>query len=132
MVHIKEGRTYNEVATFLCVKPETVKGWIKRFKDSGLAGLKESYRSGAKRKLASHQEAEFKAATIALQEEREGGRITGHDVQKLLNDTFQVDCKLSSTYNYLHQVDLSWITVRSKHPKQDPEKQVHFKKTFKP
>lgn len=106
-------------------------GWVRRFKDNGLEGLRESPRSGAKRKLAGDQEAEFKASVIALQEEREGGRITGHDVQILLKNKFQVDCNLSSVYNYLHHVGLSWITVRSKHPKHDPEKQAHFKKTFK-
>ena len=27
MAHLNEGRTYREVATYLCVKPETVKGY---------------------------------------------------------------------------------------------------------
>ena len=131
MAHLVEGRSYNEVAIFLCVGLDTVKGWVRRFKDEGLKGLRESNRSGAKRKLKAHQEVEFKSSVIALQDEREGGRITGHDVQQLLKDKFQVACGLSSVYNYLHHINLSWITVRSKHPKQDPEEQEQFKKTFK-
>ena len=128
-MHLQAGREYDEIALFLGVEKETVKGWIKRFRKGGLDGLKESPRSGAKRKLLISQDAEFKASVLALQEEREGGRITGKDVQILLQDDFQVSCVLSSTYNYLHRVDLSWITVRSKHPKQDQEKQDTFKKT---
>jgi transposase len=129
MMHLQAGREYDEIALFLGVKKEAVKGWIKRFRKEGLDGLKESPRSGAKRKLLTAQDAEFKASVLALQEEREGGRITGKDVQTLLQDKFKVNCVLSSAYNYLHRVDLSWITVRSKHPKQDQEKQDAFKKT---
>jgi transposase len=129
MMHLQAGREYAEIALFLGVKKEAVKGWIKRFRKEGLDGLKESPRSGAKRKLLTSQDAEFKASVLALQEEREGGRITGKDVQALLQNKFKVNCVLSSAYNYLHRVDLSWITVRSKHPKQDQEKQDAFKKT---
>ena len=128
-MHLQAGKEYDEIALFLGVEKETVKGWIKRFRKDGLAGLKESPRSGAKRKLSISQNTEFKASVIALQETREGGRITGKDVQALLQDHFHVNCVLSSVYNYLHRVDLSWITVRSKHPKQDQEKQEAFKKT---
>ena len=131
MMHLQTGKEYTEIALFLGVKKETVKGWIKRFRKDGLDGLKESPRSGAKRKLLTAQDSEFKASVLALQEAREGGRITGTDVKNLLQDDFQVKCALSSAYNYLHRVDLSWITVRSKHPKQDQEKQDAFKKISK-
>jgi transposase len=130
MMHLQAGREYHEIALFLGVEKETVKGWVKRFKKDGLSGLKESPRCGAKKKLLTSQHAEFKASVLCLQEEREGGRITGKDIQGLLNEDFQVDCVLSSVYNYLHRVELSWITVRSKHPKQDQKTQDDFKKTF--
>ena len=130
MMHLQAGKEYDEIALFLGVEKETVKGWIKRFRKDGIEGLKESPRSGAKRKLLISLDAVFKAAVIDLQEAREGGRITGKDVQALLQDSFQVNCALNSAYNYLHRVDLSWITVRSKHPKQDQEKQDAFKKNF--
>ena len=55
MAHLQEGKEYYEVAEFLCVSIETVHKWGKRFRASGLAGLKESPRSGAKRKLPQHQ-----------------------------------------------------------------------------
>jgi len=131
MAHLQEGREYQEVAQFLCVKPETVQKWVKRFKVSGLDGLRESPRSGAKRKLKKEQEIDFKTAVIALQENRTGGRITGHDIQNLLKEKFQVKYCLNSVYNLLNNLDLVWITVRSKHPKQSQEKQDNFKKTFK-
>ncbi|NOQ76878.1 MAG: transcriptional regulator, partial [Methylococcaceae bacterium] len=99
-------------------------------KVSGLDGLRESPRSGAKRKLKENQQIDFKKAVIALQESRSGGRITGHDIQRLLVEQFQVKCCLNSVYNLMNRLDLVWITVRSKHPQQSQEKQDSFKKTL--
>jgi transposase len=114
----------------LRVHETTVHGWVLRFKTAGLDGLKESPRSGAKRKLPADQEAKFKDAVIDLQEQRSGGRITGHDVRTLLEEQFQVNCCLNSVYNLLARLSLVWITVRSKHPKQSQASQDTFKKTF--
>ena len=73
MIHLQAGKEYDEIALFLGVEKETVKGWIKWFRKDGIEGLKESPRSGAKRKLLISQDAVFKAAVIDLQEAREGG-----------------------------------------------------------
>lgn len=130
MAHLKEGWDYNKIATALLVHETTVQGWVKRFKTSGLDGLRESPRSGAKRKLETSQEAKFKEAVISLQEQRSGVRATGLDVQALLKEQFQVSCCLNSVYNLMARLDLVWITVRSKHPKQNQANQDAFKKTF--
>lgn len=130
MAHLQEGWGYPEIATALRVHKTTVHGWMLRFETAGLDGLKESPRSGANRKLEPSQEAKFKEAVIELQEQRSGGRITGHDIRTLLEEQFQVTCCLNSVYNLLARLDLVWITVRSKHPKQSQMSQDTFKKTF--
>jgi transposase len=132
MAHLQEGRDYQEIATALRVPKITVQGWVQRFKAEGLDGLRESPRSGAKRKLAAGREAEFKAAVMGLQEQRPGGRITGHAIRALLEEQFQVACCLNSVYNLLARLGLVWITVRSKHPKQSQGSQDAFKKTSVP
>jgi transposase len=129
MAHLQEGREYHEIATALRVRKGTVQGWAKRFKEAGLDGLRESPRSGAKRKLEASQEAKFKEAVLRLQEQRSGGRATGLDIQEMLEGQFQVTCCLNSVYNLLSRLDLVGITVRSKHPKQSQENQDAFKKT---
>lgn len=129
MFHLQQDRSYAEVASFLCVHEATVKGWLARFKALGLDGLRESSRSGAKRKLPADQEIKFKEAVITLQEERVGGRITGHDIRQLLDEQFQIKCCLNSVYNLLARLNIVWITVRSKHSKQDQTTQDDFKKT---
>jgi len=130
MAHLQEGRNYHDIGTALRVHATTVHGWMLRFETAGLDGLRESPRSGAKRKLETSQEAKFKEAVIGLQEQRSGGRITGHDIQAMLEKQFQVTCCLNSVYNLLSRLDLVWITVRSKHPKQSQTSQDAFKKTF--
>jgi transposase len=82
MLHLQQDRSYAEIALFLCVHEATVKGWLARFKALGLDGLRESTRSGAKRKLPADQDNEFKDAVIMLQDKRLGGRITGHDIRQ--------------------------------------------------
>lgn len=126
MAHLQEGRDYQEIAAALRVPKITVQGWVQRFKAVGLDGLKESPRSGAKRKLVATREAEFKEAVMKLQDQRSGGRVTGHDIRALLEEQFQVTCCLNSVYNLLARLDLVWITVRSKHPKQNPSEPGRF------
>lgn len=130
MAHLQEGWNYHDIGTALRVHATTVHGWMLRFETAGLDGLRESPRSGAKRKLETSQEAKFKEAVIGLQEQRPGGRITGHDIRAMLEKQFQVTCCLNSVYNLLSRLDLVWITVRSKHPKQSQTSQDAFKKTF--
>ena len=128
MAHLQEGRSYHEVATALRVSKITVQGWVQRFNTAGLNGLRESPRSGAKRKLSVDREAAFKEAVLRLQDQRSGGRVTGHDIKALLDQQFQVACCLNSVYNLLARLNLVWITVRSKHPKQSQANQDTFKK----
>jgi transposase len=130
MAHLQEGWSYAEIATALRVHATTVHGWMLRFETAGLDGLRESPRSGAKRKVEVSQEAKIKEAVLDLQEQRSGGRITGHDARAMLEEQFQVTCCLNSVYNLLARLDLVWITVRSKHPKQSQACQDTFKKTF--
>jgi transposase len=129
MAHLQEGREYHEIVTALRVRKGTVQGWAQRFKEAGLDGLRESPRSGAKRKLEPSQEAQFKAAVLGLQGQRSGGRATGHDARALLEGRFQVACCPNSVYNLPARLDLAWATVRSKRPKQGQASQDAFKKT---
>ncbi|MBD1584983.1 helix-turn-helix domain-containing protein [Pseudoalteromonas sp. S16_S37] len=56
------------------------------------------------------------------------GRLIAEDVRCYIRDTLQVDYELRSVYRIMHALGFSWITSRSKHPKQSPEAQDTFKK----
>ncbi|MEZ8472043.1 winged helix-turn-helix domain-containing protein [Vibrio splendidus] len=58
----------------------------------------------------------------------EGGRLQGSDITQFILDEFDIYYQPSGAYRLLHELNLSWITTRSKHPKQSEEAQESFKK----
>ncbi|KZN54311.1 hypothetical protein N482_24545, partial [Pseudoalteromonas luteoviolacea NCIMB 1942] len=61
-------------------------------------------------------------------ESNDGGRLIGADIQTYISKRFNVNYQLGNVYRLLHSLELSWITTRSKHPKQSKEAQEAFKK----
>lgn len=129
MHYLQQGKTLQEVADLMETTIKTVRKWIQRYDLFGIEGLL-SIQSGRGRKsmlLLQHKE-DLKIAIKELEDKREGGRITGKDVCSMLQKRFNVKCSLSNTYVILKRLNLSWITVRSIHPKADKEAQEAFKK----
>ena len=57
-----------------------------------------------------------------------GGRLTGMDIREYIRVEFGVDYHLSHIYKVLAKLGYSWITSRSKHPKQQSGVQDAYKK----
>lgn len=129
--HLGSGKTKTEVTEMFQVSFPTLRLWLTRFIAEGIDGLQEKEGKGRKRKLLPEQEEEFRRQVEQLQENREGGRVRGQDVQILLKEKFHVDHALPSVYHVLERCGLSWISSRSKHPKSDPSAQEEFKKNSK-
>lgn len=129
--HLQSGKTKNEVAHMFQISLTALRKWLLRFLTGGVDGLRAKAGRGRKRKLLPEQEEEFRQQVEQLQENREGGRIRGQDVQVLLKEKFCIDHALPSVYHVLERCGLSWISARSKHPKSDPVAQEEFKKNSK-
>jgi transposase len=54
----------------------------------------------------------------------------GKDIQKHIQEIYGVNYHVRNIYHLMKEMDLVWITSRSKHPKQDLEAQEAFKKTY--
>jgi len=128
LANLQDGKTQRVVADSLKTSLSTVRRTLKRFKQSGLSDLKDHLHPGAPSKLTDAELSELKATILEQQQKRVGGRITGYDVQALLAEKWQTDYCLSATYTLLAKLNLSWISSRSRHPKQNPEQQADFKK----
>ena len=128
LANLKEGRRRADIADMLKTSLSSIKRTLKRFRESGPDDLKDRPRCGAPTKLNQAQHSAVKARILQLQKAREGGRLTGEDVRALLAEEWQVNYCLSAVYNLLHTLNLSWISCRSRHPKQDPQRQSDFKK----
>ena len=130
MGHLKAGKKQKEIAEFLGVSPETVRQWRIRFCEQGLEGLKEGARSGAPPVLSREKEEEFRQEVESMQKNREGGRVRGKEIQKMLKSQYGCCYSLNGVYVLLKRLGMVWISARSKHPKSDLKSQEAFKKTF--
>ena len=128
---LQKGFSETEAASLLDVHPQAVYKWLYRYKEGGADSLKDQGGRGRKNTLTDEQEQEFKNAVLTLQEQREGGRVVGRDIKKMLKEKFGIECVNSTVYKLLHKAGLSWISGRTRHPESDPEEQEAFKKTSK-
>jgi len=128
LANLQDGKTQAAVADSLKISVPTVKRTLKRFRDSGLNDLKDHPHPGVSAKLTDAEMQELKAAILEQQAQRVGGRITGYDIQALIEERWAVAYGLSTVYTLLAKLNLSWISSRSRHPKQSAEKQADFKK----
>lgn len=128
LANLQDGKTQAVVADSLKISVPTVKRTLKRFRDSGLNDLKDHDHPGAPAKLTEAQMLELKTVVLDTQAQRVGGRITGYDIQALIEDRWEVNYGLSTVYTLLAKLNLSWISSRSRHPKQSAEAQADFKK----
>ena len=127
--HLQDGRTFTEAAMMVKVKLRTLMNWVHSFRKEGREGLKDRPGRGAKPHLSSESLEAFRQSVLELQAGRQGGRIKGRDVLKLMEEKFGVRSSRSSMYDTLKRADLVWITGRSQHPKADIHAQEAFKKT---
>lgn len=124
------GKTVTEVARNFGVYFQAVSSWLSRFKENGLDGLKDKKRSGRKRRLSEKLEKEFYLDVMKLQKECVRGRVTAHDMQKLLKEKYKVSFSCNGIYTILKRLRIAWGTARSRHPKACPEAQAYFKKKY--
>ena len=128
LAHLKDGLSRKEVAEKLKVSYQTISTLHNRFKAEGLQGVYDRPRSGCPFKLPPDQHNEFKVLISSMQEQRNGGRLRGEDIRLLLKEHYQCDYTLNGVYDLLKALGMSWISSRSRHPKQDIQAQEDFKK----
>jgi transposase len=128
--HFQNGKTIRDVSELVLSDEKTVGLWIKRFVDFDYEGLIEKPGRGRKPRLQPQDEEPFKIELDREQENRNGGSLTGTDIQTILEDKFDCCYSLSGVYTLLDRLGIVWITGRSKHPKSSAEAIDEFKKNF--
>ena len=146
LAHFQEGHSRTDIAKFLKVSRTSVNKWISQYHKNGLEGLTDKKTTGRKQLLVTSVRQVPYHRPLRLSEEQceqlinhvketaksnAGGRLIGTDIQSYIADNFKFHYHLSSVYKLLHRLGFSWITSRSKHPKQSIEAQEDFKKNFK-
>lgn len=118
------------VAQNFGLNPITVRNLLKKYHQVQLDAIYDSVGRGRKPLLSVDQHDVAKEVILKAQADRGGGRLTGEDIAKLLEDKLNVHYYSRSIYQVLHTLGLSWISGRSAHPKHDEQAQGDFKKTL--
>ena len=129
LAHFQDGTNRSDIARMLKVSRTSVNKWVADFLSKGLKGLNYTTSSGRPPSLSAKQLAQLKEFVVLFSQSEEGGRLTGTDINQYIKDKFGLSYEHSHVYRVLKKLNLSWITSRSRHPKQSLETQDEFKKT---
>jgi len=130
LYHLQNGKKLTEVMDITLASECSIRAWVKRYAEAGFLGLLEEDGRGRYPKLPKEKESEAIEVINNMQEERDGGRITGLELQEMLLKKFDVKYCLRSVYVLLDRLGFSWISCRSKHPKTSQEAIEAFKIDF--
>lgn len=124
-----QGMRPPEICTVLGRKERWYYDWRKRYNEHGLEGLRDLPRPGQPKKLGDEERQELKAQVLEGPCLETDGVSTwnGEAIQARIERCFGVRYSVTQVYRICHQLGLSWITPRPKHPKSDPEKQEEWK-----
>lgn len=128
--HLQSGKLLKDVAEMVLYDECAIRRWVKAFVEFDYEGLIEKKGRGQKPRLPKEKEEEFKDFLDELHENKNGGRVTVDDIQKLLATKFDCNYSRSGVYTLLDRLNIVWISGRSKHPKHSQEAIDNFKETF--
>lgn len=128
MANIKEGKTLKQISEALKVHWKTIQTWLRNFRNLGINGLYAKITRSKTGKLTKDIANWIVRFITMLSSSDTGGHITGKQLQSILFEEFGLRCCLRTIYNFLHRLNFSWISSRSKHPKSDAEIQELYKK----
>ena len=126
--HFVDGESRTDIAKYLKVARGSVNSWIQKYLDGGIDGLSAAEHPGRPGKLTQLQLDNLREFIEKNSVKPEGGRLQAKDIRLYIIDSYGIDYEVSNIYRLLRQLKFSWITSRSRHPKQDEGAQTLFKK----
>ncbi|MDW3115753.1 helix-turn-helix domain-containing protein, partial [Vibrio sp. 1727] len=105
----------------------SISGFRPLFKKGRKDG-KEKPRRGRSPFLTSEQKEQLSQDIKDKTNDTQGGRLTVFDIHAYIMKKFGKHYRPDSIYYLLDHMGFSWITSRSKHPKQPQQAQDDFKK----
>ncbi len=123
-----EGHSRTSIAKILNVSRRLVNEWVTKYLSGGFDALALKLATGQPSRLSNEQKKQLKEHVMDHAVKVQGGRLMGKDIQKYIQETYDVSYCVRNIYRLMKELDLVWITSRSKHPKQDLVAQEAFKK----
>jgi transposase len=124
------GEKKKDIAKLLGVPTSVVEAWAYRYRDGGIEGLQPKKQPGRTPTLARERHQEFKDRFKAGPREGDGVcALRGKDAVRILNEEYKVEYTLNGAYELLHRLNLTPLTPRPRHEKNDPVAMEEFKKS---
>ena len=112
----------SKVAEIFSVSRNTLKSWARNFDLYGIEGLRPKERRSRKSKLNKLQKQQVKSWV------ENDPNLTLKEIRLRISNKFSVNISLSGLWYNLKKMNLSYITARPQHYKQDKEIFDEFKK----
>jgi transposase len=128
---VLEGGSRAEAARAAGMDRQTLRDWVHRYNEEGLAGLRDRRRPGPRPRLAPEQAAELEGVVERGPDPDRDGVVRWRrvDLQALIEARFGVRLHERSVGKVLHRLGFARLSVRPKHPKADEAAQEAFEKT---
>ena len=129
--HFKSGKNRTEIARMLNMSRRIVNDWVASYLSKGISALESKSPTGRPSYLTEQEKQTLSLYIKAQSQSDMGGRLNGESIRIYINANFDVDYHPNAIYKLLKSIGFSWITSRSRHPKQSEEVQETFKKNSK-
>lgn len=128
---VLEGRPRTEAAELNGMDRQTLRDWVHRYNAGGIRGLKSRPHPGRAPALTDLQRAELLALVIEGPDPEVHGVVRWRcvDLQAEVERRFGVKVHENTIGRWLHELGLTRLQPRPRHPKKDPEAETAFKKT---
>ena len=113
----KEDDSRALIARTLNVSRRLVNEWVSAYLSHGFDGLALKKATGRPPLLSNTQKSTLKEYILSHAVKPQGGRLMGKDIQKYIKDTYGVSYHVRNIYHLMNELNIVWITSRSKHPK---------------
>lgn len=127
---VLEGGSRETAARAAGMDRQSLRDWVHRYNEEGLAGLHDRRRPGRRPRLTPAQEAELAAAVEQGPDPDRDGLVRWRrvDLRALIEARFAVRLHERTVGKVLRRLGFARISVRPKHPKADEAAQEAFKK----
>src|SRR3954468_11540960 len=127
---VLEGASRAEAARAAGMDRQTLRDWVHRYNEEGLAGLRDRHRPGPRPRLTPEQEAELEGVVErGPGPDRDGVvRWRRADLKALIEARYGVAPHERSVGKVLRRLGFARISVRPKHPRSDEAARAAFKK----
>jgi transposase len=126
---VLEGSSREEAAESCGMDRQTLRDWVHRYNDEGLAGLVNRRAPGPTPRLSDTQEAMVaRWVEEGPDLERDGGvRWRCRDLQERIGSEFRVSLHERTVGKLLTRLRMRRLSVRPQHPQSDPVAQAAFR-----